>query len=42
MSPAMASIFMEDDIQKASKIHILALYYILLSLLSRYKSDTLL
>jgi len=42
ISPAIAWIPMEGDVWKASKIHIVALCHILLSLLSRYESGALL
>ena len=42
MSLAMASIPMKGDMQKASKVHIMALHYIMLSLLIEYKSGALL
>ena len=42
ISPAIASILIEGKVQKAPKIYITALHYILLSLLIEYDSGTLL
>jgi len=42
MSPTIASIPKDGEVQKAPRIHIAAFYCILLSLLSRYDSNALL
>ena len=42
MSPVIALIPMDGEVQKAFRIHIIALYCILLNLLRRYDSSALL